>query len=115
MYTLQWMKFNERWRRLAWRLNGKTYATFVGSTVLTLAFMRTIVSHAGPGDSREWRAMRWSVARAVLAAVGDGKTIQWRTYICRPTVWFADQARVAADGTYMRRKYAEVYDNPLYR
>ena len=49
------MKFASRWRRLAWRLQQPTYATWVGSTVITLLVMRTVVSSAGPADSREWR------------------------------------------------------------
>lgn len=52
-YTLQWFKFSDRWRRLAWRLQQPTYATWVGSTVITLALMRSVVSSAGPGDTRE--------------------------------------------------------------
>jgi hypothetical protein len=131
MYTLQWMKFNERWRRLAWRLNVPTYATWVGSTVITLAVMRTVVSHAGPADTREWADYPGGREAAPAHVVRGGATAgcdrQRFSPECRPHTLpaalhthhlfraRADQARVAADGTYMRRKYAEVYDNPLYR
>ena len=77
MFTLQWMKANDRWRRLGWRLAQPTYATWVGSTVITLALLRSVVSSAGPSDTH--------------------------------------RAMIAQDGSYANRKYAEVYDNPLYR
>ena len=118
MYTLQWMKFNERWRRLAWRLNTPTYSTFVGSTIITLAVMRTVVSHVGPADTRKFNMP----ASITLARVGVKLPLASVVFLRLPQLRLAhhgyraaDQARVAADGTYMRRKYAEVYDNPLYR
>ena len=60
MYTLPLMKVSRRWRRLLWRLNGPVgsstpgvYATWVGSTMITLGVMRMAVSSAGPADTRE--------------------------------------------------------------
>lgn len=66
-YTLQWMKFSDRWRRLAWRLQQPTYATWIGSTVITLAVMRTVVSSAGPADTRELHAATSGTDLCLLA------------------------------------------------
>lgn len=79
MYTLPWMKFSKRWRRIGWRLNTphSSYAVWVSSTVLTLAFMKAFVISSGPTDTH--------------------------------------RRRVAADGSYKRRRFAETDDNPIYR
>jgi hypothetical protein len=72
-YTLPWMKFNRRWRRILWRVNGVsgTYKTWVTSTVITLAGMRMLVGSAGPTDTRACAARAGS--RAARHAAGhDG-------------------------------------------
>jgi hypothetical protein len=55
MYTLSTMKFSDRWRRLFWRLQTRTYTVWVTSTVVTLALAKSYVVAAGSTDTCESR------------------------------------------------------------
>ena len=122
MYSLPWMKYNRRWRRLGWRLAAPTgtYTIWVASTVVTLAIMRSVVSSAGPADTREFLA-QWLRCFSQLGRVRWERLAQGGFFFTDGlhrvslAILIADKAHIAADGTYARRKYAEVMDNPLYR
>ncbi len=46
------MKFSDRWRRLFWRMQSRSYRVWVTSTVVTLFLAKSFVVAAGPGDTR---------------------------------------------------------------
>ena len=126
MYSTAGMKFSRRWRRMAWRLNTTTFGAFVVSTLVSLAAVRAMVSSAGPKDSRALPTQTPAAASRALHARGRVRASRGRL-LCleaaharaaapRPSPRArppADRARVEANGSYARRRYAESGDNPL--
>lgn len=110
MFTEASMKIGDRLRRLVWRSQTKTYRVWIGSTVVSMFAFKSFVVALGPSDTRECAPPCGNAFFAVQNVVGTGiKTVP------RVDLRLADEARMAANGTYANRKYAETNDNPIYR
>lgn len=85
MYTPVLGKASRRWRRLVWRLASPLQVSPLGSTYST-----------------------W-VASTIIA------TLVLRAAVSSSGAADSHRAHVEANGSYAKSKFAEHYDNPLYR